>query len=97
MIRQHYNHPSIFTWGIFNELSYKGDNPIPFVKELNSLSHKEDSTRPTAAASNQGGELKTSPILSAGIAMMVDTEACRKTLAYSSTKHKKTSNILHRY
>ena len=57
MIRQHYNHPSICVWGIFNELKEAGDNPVEYIKELNSLAHREDSTRPTTAASNQSGAL----------------------------------------
>lgn len=57
MIRQHYNHPSICFWGLFNELKENGDNPVEYVKELNHLAHEEDSTRPTTAASNQGGAL----------------------------------------
>lgn len=57
LIRQHYNHPSICFWGIFNELKEDGDNPIEYVKELNELSHREDPTRPTTSASNQGGGL----------------------------------------
>ncbi len=42
-------------WGLFNELKEEGDNPIPYIKELNALAHEEDTTRPTTAASNQGG------------------------------------------
>lgn len=50
MIRQHYNHPSICFWGLFNELKTFGDNPVEYVKELNILAHKEDPTRPTTSA-----------------------------------------------
>lgn len=57
LIRQHYNHPSICFWGIFNELKEEGDNPISYIKELNALAHKEDPTRPTTAASNQSGDI----------------------------------------
>ena len=57
MIRQHYNHPSIMMWGIFNEIKEDGDNPVEYVKELNALAHALDSTRYTTAASNQGGNL----------------------------------------
>ncbi|MGL4519711.1 MAG: beta-glucuronidase LacZ4 [Phocaeicola sp.] len=57
MIRQYYNHPSILFWGIFNELKEEGDNPVEYVKELNLLAQQEDKTRPTVAASNQGGAL----------------------------------------
>lgn len=57
LIRQNYNHPSICMWGLFNELVERGDNPIEYIKQLNDLAHAEDSTRPTTAASNQGGGL----------------------------------------
>ncbi len=51
LIRQHYNHPSICFWGLFNELKTIGDNPIEYITELNALAHSEDPTRPTTAAS----------------------------------------------
>ncbi len=57
MIRQHYNHPSICVWGLFNELDEEGDSPVPYLQELNDLAHNEDPTRLTVAASNIEGEL----------------------------------------
>lgn len=57
LIRQHYNHPSIVVWGLFNELSMRGDDPVPYIKELNDLAHHEDPTRLTVAASNTDGAL----------------------------------------
>lgn len=57
MIRQHFNHPSICFWGLFNELKENGDNPLEYIKELNVLAHQEDPTRPTTSASNQGGAI----------------------------------------
>ena len=57
LIRQHYNHLSICVWGLFNELTELGDNPVEYIKELNVLAHQEDTTRPTASASNQMGDL----------------------------------------
>ena len=57
MIRQHYNHPSICFWGLFNELKEQGDNPVEYIKELNAMAHREDPTRPTTSASNQEGAL----------------------------------------
>lgn len=51
LIRQNYNHPSIFCWSIFNEL---GGNTNPeIVQQLNDLAHAEDAARFTVAASNQ--------------------------------------------
>ena len=57
LIRQHYNHPSICVWGLFNELPELGDNPVEYIKELNVMAHQEDTTRPTTSASNQMGDL----------------------------------------
>lgn len=57
LIRQHYNHPSICVWGLFNELTELGDNPVEYIKELNVLAYQEDTTRPTTSASNQMGDL----------------------------------------
>lgn len=57
LIRQHYNHPSICFWGLFNELKENGDNPVEYIKELNTLAHQEEPTRPTTSASNQDGAL----------------------------------------
>ena len=57
LIRQHYNHPSICVWGLFNELAEYGDNPVEYINELNVLAHQEDTTRPTTSASNQSGKI----------------------------------------
>lgn len=61
MIRQHYNHPSICFWGIFNELKTHGDTPIDYVRELNEIAHQEDPQRMTTAASflSDGDQLNT--------------------------------------
>jgi beta-galactosidase len=57
MIRQNMNHPSVLFWGLFNELTENGDNPVAFIKELNSLAHAEDPSRLTTCASNQNGAI----------------------------------------
>ncbi|GHV70378.1 beta-galactosidase [Bacteroidia bacterium] len=57
LIRQNFNHPSICFWGLFNELKESGDNPVPYLKELNELAQQEDASRVTVAATNQSGEL----------------------------------------
>lgn len=57
MIRQLYNHPSILWWGLFNELTQRGDDPKGYVRSLNNLAKEEDESRPTVAASNQDGDL----------------------------------------
>lgn len=51
LIRQNYNHPSIFVWSLYNELnSPTRDAAIPLVLELNKLAHAEDPGRPTSGA-----------------------------------------------
>lgn len=58
MIRQYFNHPSIVTWGIGNEVDiYLAFNRLgpradarPLLRELNALSHREDPSRPTVIA-----------------------------------------------
>ena len=55
LIRQ--NYPSICFWGLFNELTERGDNPVTYITELNELAHSEDPTRLTTSASNQNGGL----------------------------------------
>lgn len=52
MIRQHYNHPSIMFWGLENEIHLDGDNPVPFLEQLDSMAHKEDDTRYTTIATD---------------------------------------------
>ncbi|MFT4032593.1 MAG: glycoside hydrolase family 2 TIM barrel-domain containing protein [Siphonobacter sp.] len=50
LIRQHYNHPSICFWGLFNELKLDYDDPVPFLNELNTLVKQEDDTRLSTCA-----------------------------------------------
>jgi len=59
MIRQNYNHPSVFIWGYMNEVSLRKPDPMPkgyinsvvkLASLLNSTIKKEDSSRFTAAA-----------------------------------------------
>ncbi|MDR0766765.1 MAG: glycoside hydrolase family 2 protein [Odoribacteraceae bacterium] len=57
LIRQNYNHPSICFWGLFNELKEEGDNPVEYLRELRELAAREDPSRLTTGASNQGGAL----------------------------------------
>ena len=47
MIIQNYNHPSIFCWGIFNEVP---GNHMPITSELNAIAHALDPHRYTTAA-----------------------------------------------
>ncbi|TNJ41879.1 hypothetical protein KFZ70_02640 [Tamlana fucoidanivorans] len=56
LILQNYNHPSIFIWGLWNEVrAWKSaDEPcVQLTKELNELAHKLDQTRLTVSASDR--------------------------------------------
>ena len=57
LIRQQYNRPSVVMWGIFSDLTTRGDDPISYIRELNALAKREDPARLTVAASNQNGEI----------------------------------------
>lgn len=53
LIRQNFNHPSIFFWSLYNEMGHrKTDDPQQLITELNALAHTEDPTRLTVAAPN---------------------------------------------
>ncbi|TCO55014.1 glycoside hydrolase family 2 protein [Actinocrispum wychmicini] len=54
LIRQNYNHPSIFFWGIGNEQA--NDDPVTnaLLTQLNSQVHAEDPTRLSTYANNKG-------------------------------------------
>lgn len=63
MIRQHYNHPSVFMWGYMNEVMLVKPDPVPdgyyqavydLGKHLDDLVRKEDATRLTVTAQSQG-------------------------------------------
>lgn len=56
MIRQLGNHSSIVVWGLSNELLHRStDDPLPLLRELNVLAHKEDPYRKTVVAVNRPG------------------------------------------
>ncbi|MEL1251164.1 glycoside hydrolase family 2 TIM barrel-domain containing protein [Aurantiacibacter gilvus] len=50
MIRQNYNHPSVITWGLANELDMGSTDALPLLATLNEIAHNEDPTRPTSQA-----------------------------------------------
>ena len=51
LIRQNFNHPSIFTWCLANEIGlFQRKSPVPVMEKLNLLAHEEDPTRPTTLA-----------------------------------------------
>lgn len=45
LIRQNYNHPSIFVWGLHNEVYKPSDYVISLTRELNDLAKTEDPSR----------------------------------------------------
>jgi len=56
LIRQNYNHPSIFTWGLHNEVYVRGDQnfPVRLTAELHDLAKTEDPSRPTVSVTGYG-------------------------------------------
>lgn len=53
LIKQNINHPSIFCWGIENEITLSGErnkNLIKGIHRLNDLAHSLDPSRPTTCA-----------------------------------------------
>ena len=53
LVSQCYNHPSIFCWGLSNEITVAGgvtEELVETHRQLNDLCHKLDPTRPTAMA-----------------------------------------------
>ncbi len=52
LIKQNYNHPSIYCWGIENEITIAPPTPTltKGITELNAIAHALDKTRPTACA-----------------------------------------------
>lgn len=56
LIRQNYNHPSIFVWGLENEVIDNIVDPNPLIAELNALAHVEDPSRLTSVAANLGDD-----------------------------------------
>jgi beta-galactosidase len=56
LIKQNYNHPSIFFWSLWNEVRFKKENQahdMELTRALNDLAHQLDSSRPTVTASER--------------------------------------------
>lgn len=51
LIRQNYNHPSIYVWGLHNEVYTPFQQTIPLTTELNDLAKTEDPYRYTVSVS----------------------------------------------
>ncbi len=50
LIAQNYNHPSIFFWGLGNEVYDTSEDVVATLQSLNKLAHAIDPSRPTAYA-----------------------------------------------
>ncbi len=58
MVLQNFNCTSVCFWGLFSNLSTRGgDDPVPFIRELNDVAHRLDPSRMTVGTSNQDGEI----------------------------------------
>lgn len=57
IVYQNYNHPSILLWGVYSLVTGRGDDVVPYVRELNDLVHTIDPSRKSVACSNRDGEL----------------------------------------
>lgn len=57
IIYQNFNHPSVVMWGLFSLVWQRGDDPISFIEELNTLSHELDPSRLTVGCSNSDGAI----------------------------------------
>ncbi len=51
LIRQNFNHPSIYVWGLHNEVYTPFEQTIPLTTQLNDLAKSEDPDRYTVAVS----------------------------------------------
>ena len=65
LIRQNENHPSIFVWGLYNELRATTSDPHRLLQDLRVVAKGEDPTRPTVCAQDlnvwEGGKLVPRP------------------------------------
>lgn len=57
MLHQYNNHPSIIMYGIFNNISTKGDNPTSFIDDLNNMVKTFSPDRYTVATSIEDGNI----------------------------------------
>ncbi|MBO7307282.1 MAG: beta-galactosidase [Alistipes sp.] len=57
IVYQNYNHPSVVMWGIFSLVSGRGDDVVPYIRELNTMVYEIDSSRKTVACSNSDGDI----------------------------------------
>ena len=58
------NHPSIFAWGLWNEIDGKVTDPLPLITQLKQDAHELDPTRPTTAAADIRAQKTCRPTIS---------------------------------
>lgn len=54
LIRQSFNHPSIYTWGLHNEVYHPHEYTVALTRELHELAKTEDPDRYTASVNGYG-------------------------------------------
>jgi beta-galactosidase len=57
IVLQNINHPSVAMWGVFSMLRGNSKQQMDYIRKLNTLAKKLDTTRPTVAMSNQDGDI----------------------------------------
>ncbi len=57
LIAQNYNSPSLIFLGLFNEIDQRSDDPLGYIKLLNSIVKQELPSLLTVGASNQDGQI----------------------------------------
>ena len=57
IVLQNINHPSVAMWGVFSMLRGNSKQQMDYIRKLNAMAKKLDTSRPTVAMSNQDGEI----------------------------------------
>ena len=57
IVLQNINHPSVAMWGVFSLLRGNSKQQLDYIRKLNAMAKKLDTSRPTVASSNQDGDI----------------------------------------
>ena len=57
IVLQNINHPSVAMWGVFSMMRGKSKQQMDYIRKLNNVAKKLDTSRPTVACSNQDGDI----------------------------------------